>query len=384
MQGISVVVVETGGNLVAEGYMTNRERTMAVLNYKEYDRMPIVHFGFWRETLAKWAAEGHITEDEARLQVDGNDYSRSIAQKLGFDFVWTPTAGANTHPMPWFTEKTIEEMPDGSKKVLSHEGVVILVKPGTVSIPAEIDHTLKDRASWEEHYLPRLQFTPDRVPQCEHPPHDTVRMIFCGSLYGEIRNWLGVEGSAYMYVDDEVLFTEMIDTMGELCYKCVEAVLNQGLTFDVGHFWEDICFKSGPLINPQVFREKVGPHYKRITDLLASHGTEIVTLDCDGKIDDLVGVWFDNGVNTMFPIEVGTWDANIRPWREKYGSKLRGVGGMNKVVFSRDYQAVDEEIERLKPLVALGGFIPCPDHRIPPDAIWDNVKYYCEKAREAF
>ena len=32
------------------------------------------------------------------------------------------------------------------------------------------------------------------------------------------------------------------------------------------------------------------------------------------------------------------------------------------------------EIERLKPLVDLGGYIPCPDHRIAPDAKFDLVR----------
>ena len=27
--------------------MNNRERTLAVLRYQPYDRLPIVHFGFW-------------------------------------------------------------------------------------------------------------------------------------------------------------------------------------------------------------------------------------------------------------------------------------------------------------------------------------------------
>ena len=38
-----------------------------------------------------------------------------------------------------------------------------------------------------------------------------------------------------------------------------------------------------------------------------------------------------------------------------------------------------QEVERLKGLIALGGYIPCPDHRIAPDAKWENVQYYCEK-----
>jgi len=74
-----------------------------------------------------------------------------------------------------------------------------------------------------------------------------------------------------------------------------------------------------------------------------------------------------------------TFEASIAPWREAYGRELRGVGGMDKTVFARDYRAVDAEVERLKRLMALGGFIPCPDHRIAPDAIFENVQYYCEK-----
>lgn len=52
---------------------------------------------------------------------------------------------------------------------------------------------------------------------------------------------------------------------------------------------------------------------------------------------------------------------------------------MNKTVFERDRRAVDEEIERLRPLIELGGYIPCPDHRIAPDAKFDNVQYHCDR-----
>lgn len=83
----------------------------------------------------------------------------------------------------------------------------------------------------------------------------------------------------------------------------------------------------------------------------------------------------------MFPIEVGVWDASIAPWRKQYGPALRGVGGMNKNVFAEDYAAVDREIDRLMLLVGLGGYIPCPDHRLPPTAIWENVQYYCDRLR---
>ena len=49
-----------------ENCMNNRERTRAILHYEKYDRMPVVHFGYWGELLDKWLAEGHITEEERR------------------------------------------------------------------------------------------------------------------------------------------------------------------------------------------------------------------------------------------------------------------------------------------------------------------------------
>jgi uroporphyrinogen decarboxylase len=277
---------------------------------------------------------------------------------------------------------------------MNGDGVILLEKDNAGSIPAEIEHLLVDRKSWEELYLPKMQFSEERI---DHKVIESYRRqieqntfgdrpagIHIGSLFGTIRNWLGVEGASYLYCDDEALYDEIIDTMGNLCYRVTKATLETGIRFDFAHFWEDICFKNGPLVIPSVFEEKVGPHYKKITGLLHEYGIDIISLDCDGCIDALIPTWLDNGVNTMFPIEVGTWNASIAPWREKYGRQIRGVGGMKKAVFAEDYSAVDAEIERLKPLVELGGYIPCPDHRIAPDAKWENVQYYAERYNLTF
>jgi len=370
--------------------MTNREAALAVLRYEPYDRLPIVHFGYWHETLQKWQEQGHLAAEEVRGYGDGTPADRAIAAKLGFDFNWQNMFYPATGLVPAFESRVVETYPDGSRAVLNGDGAIVLQKDEAGSIPAEIDHLLKGRDGWEEHYKHRLQFTPDRVDlrALEDLRDDTGRQdpigLHCGSLYGQIRNWIGVEGSAYLYSDDPELFQEIIDTVGDLCYRCVELALSSGAKFDFAHFWEDICFKNGPLIMPSVFERLVGPHYKRITDLVNRHGLDIVSLDCDGCIDRLVPIWLKNGVNTMFPIEVGTWNASIAPWREKYGRDLRGVGGTDKRVFAKDRAAVEAEVERLRPLVDLGGYIPCPDHRIPPDAEWDLVRYYCDRMRAVF
>ncbi len=372
--------------------MNNRERAIAILNYQSYDRLPVVHFGFWNETLELWAQEGHITPEEARTWGDGNTSDEAIGTRLGFDFNWYHTFGGNYDLLPYFERKVLEVMPDGTRKVFSRDGVIILEKDDATGIPTEIDHTFKGRKEWEEEYKPRLQWSAERV--AFDPQHlefirkgewDTPLGLMSGSLYGRIRDWTGMINLSYLQADDQELFVEMIDTVGELCYRCTAETLGlSGPVFDFGHFWEDICYRAGPLVNPRVFRSKVGPHYRRITDLLHSHGINLVSVDCDGKIDDLIPTWLENGVNVMFPIEVGIWDASIAPWRAKYGKDIRGVGGVDKKAFSQGYAAVDNEIERLKPLVDLGGYIPCPDHRLPPDAKWENVQYYCERMRKVF
>ncbi len=365
--------------------MNKRENTLAILNYENFDKMPVVEFGYWSETVDKWAAEGHIDRSLAegyKTRGDESDAHRAIMERLGFDFSWTAMAGMNT----WFSEnferKVLKENDDGSCVICDEMGLICMVKPGVDSIPAEIGTTLIGREAWENFYKYRFEKFKERVDLEFFKKidfGDMPRGLHIGSLMGKIRNMTGVAQLSYLYADDPDLYKEIIDTVGSLALYCTEIAMQSEIKFDFAHYWEDICFKNGPLVIPSVFSELVGPWYKKISELLNKNGVNIISLDCDGLIDSLLPIWLENGVNTMFPIEYGTWEASLTPWRQKYGKRLRGVGGMNKNVFAKDKRAVDDEIERLKPIMQLGGYIPCPDHRIPPDADFALVQYYCDK-----
>ena len=359
------------------------------MRYEAYDWMPVVHFGFWDELYEKWEAEGRIPCDAERKELGRGSGERMVAEKLGFDIGWGDGAFPSCGLYPEFQYQILRTFPDGSRHVRKSDGVTVMDHPGVLSIPAEVDHLLKDRASWEEHYLPRLRWTPDRIRAGDLAPFQRedraeLQALQSGSLIGWVRNWIGIEGLSYMLADDPDLVREIIDTIGGLLLRVVGEFLERGAKPDYLHFWEDICFNKGPLVNPAFFREACAPWYTKITDVARKHGVDFATVDCDGCIDSLVPVWLESGVNIMFPIEVGTWSASIRPWREKYGREIRGVGGMDKRVFAIDRPAIDAEIERLKPLVDLGGYIPCPDHRIPLEAEWDLVRYYCDRMRGTF
>ena len=370
--------------------MNNRERLHAIMNYEQPDRMPAVHFGYTPEVLQVWVEQGHLPKEI----LDYPDYSEEaediIGEKLGFDFGWNQTSFYSTFLRPYFEPQLIEKRPDGFEVHRDVMGVYVLQKEGAGSIPAEVDHLLKDRETWEEHYLPRLQAAEERFSQkalekaIKKQEQGNPVGLHCGSLCGRIRDILGIVGLSYMTVDDEDLLAEIFDTIGKLAVTACERSLATGFQFDYAHFWEDVCYKNGPLISPSMFREFTGPYYKKITDLLKAHNVNIVSVDCDGCIDSLIPVWLDNGVNTMFPIEVGTWNASIEPWRANYGKQLHGIGGMRKALFAQDYAAIDAELKRLAPMAKELGYIPCPDHRIPVDAKWENVQYYAEKVKDIY
>jgi hypothetical protein len=105
--------------------MNNRQEAMNVLNYLPYERMPVVHFGWWTETLELWAEQGHITMEEAHTCGDGNASDLHIGQKLGFDFNWYSCFHWASSIKPGFERKIMKVREDGSREVMNGDGVMM-------------------------------------------------------------------------------------------------------------------------------------------------------------------------------------------------------------------------------------------------------------------
>ena len=254
--------------------MTNRERAMNILHYQPVDRFPAVHFGYWSELLEEWAEQGKIPKDLAVDNYDGSEKDRELDKLIGWDFNWSRTTGSRNGLFPSFEYKVLETLPDGTQRVQNSVGLIERVKPGVASIPSEDDYILKDREAFETLYKPKMLYAPERVDVeyykhfNETRPTDVPVGLHVGSLLGDIRNMVSVVGMSYLiYDEDEELFADIVDTYAEMQYQCVKTVLETGAKFDFAHYWEDICFKNGPLMIPAVFDELMGPWYKKVTDL---------------------------------------------------------------------------------------------------------------------
>ena len=209
-----------------------------------------------------------------------------------------------------------------------------------------------------------------------------MRKYFAGSMLGSLRNWMGFENLAMASMDDPEWVKEMIDYCGDFYCRVAEKAMGM-FQADCAMFWEDVAFNKGPMLSPKLFREWLTPNYKRVTNILRARGCDLAMVDCDGNINSVVDCWLDGNVNIIFPLEIR---GNTDPYwiREKFGQAALLCGGVDKTQLIAGKDAIDREIERITPLVEMGGYVPHVDHRCPPDVTLENYQYYLQQKRKAF
>jgi uroporphyrinogen decarboxylase len=365
--------------------MNNRERFYATMHYQPRDRSPIADFGFWEETIVIWHDQG--LPEHIYFQGSDNNTVEFFGMDFGIDSIGT---GVESGLFPSFEEKIIEDY--GNRIVMQQsDGVIVERDRFMSSIPKPVAHTLTDRASWQKHFLPRLDpDTPGRFPEdwearsqlWLNPQRQQILTLPGGSLYGWLRNWMGLEQLSMTVYDDPAFFDEMVSTVADCILAVLEKTLASGVQFDACGMWEDMAYNAGPLLSPRHFKKYLVPHYRRITDLCHRYGVDVIWLDCDGKIDALLPLWLDAGINCMFPLEIGTWGADPVKYRQLYGKELLLMGGFDKHILAQSKADIECEINRLAPLVEEGGFIGFCDHRVPPDVPYENYLFYLEKVRQ--
>lgn len=358
--------------------MNDRKRFISTMTYGRRDRAPLCEMSFWPETLTRWRDEG-LPPDIYWKGYDNN----TTDEYFGLDGYRSYT-GFRSGLYPAFEQKTLEDRGD-TILMQQGDGVQVVRSKLMSSIPHPENHLLADRESWRRHYRPRLDpEDPRRLPEGGLPrSRDDIPLVAeIGSLYGKLRNWMGIEAISVLIYDDPALFEEMVETMADAAVGTIRRHIEAGVRLDACYLWEDMCFNSGPLIGPEHVRRILLPRYRRITDACHSAGVDIICVDTDGKIDELVPVFLDAGINVLYPLEIGTTGNDPVAFRRRFGKDLRMMGGFDKRILADSPQAIEAEVIRLAPLVEEGGYIPMCDHYVPPDVPLSNYLHFRARARE--
>lgn len=377
--------------------MNDRDRFVKIARFERADDPFEFLQGIWIEAIERWQTEGLPREAHPIRAVffdhDKIEYIPVLNLiRHGRPYFNPPYYTAID---PWFQREVLAD--EGETEVVRDEdGVVYRVsKRNRSALPQYLEYPVKDRKTWNA-YKSRLDPHSsgpwpegwDRIdltrtlhshdPQFHGKPwndRDFPLGISSLSLLGLPRNMMGLENLSYALYEDRGLVVDMMDHMLYWNMEIMNRIFSAGISIDFCYLWEDIAYKSGPLFSPKIMRELMVPRWQIFTEFLRSNGVTMILVDCDGNISELLPLVLEGGCNTMLPFEVAA-DNDVIEIRKKYGKNLTIIGGIDKRALAKSKNAIDAEIDRVRPLLKEGGYFPTLDHYAPPDIPFENYMYY--------
>jgi len=284
-------------------------------------------------------------------------------------------------------DPTVIEQTGEYKIVIDCDGVTkkILVSQTDTSMPQFLRFPVVDRSDWAAisrrlnpgDAAERIGDIEKLVQLCADPGVPTLLPI-CGA-FGHPRNLFGDENLSYLIYDDLPLLEEILDNWRDL-YVELLGKLTERVRVDALLFWEDMCYRGGPLISPAQFRKHFLPRYSEVITAARTGGVTAIMVDTDGDCLSLIPGFLDVGVDCLMPFEVQAGMDVVSIGRQF--PSLAIMGGLDKKALAVDRPAIRAEVDRVLPAFRdRGRFIPTLDHTAPPNISLAHYEYYLECVR---
>jgi hypothetical protein len=360
-----------------KGTLTDRERFNRQMHYQPVDRCFNMEFGYWDENFTEW----NLFRDHAIKNNEEAD--------IFFNFDRTLNIGGNVWMEPPFPNQVVE-IREKTKLLVNADGLLAEVPlDGHDTIPHYIRSSIVTPDDWKKVKAERFRLDdPTRkidiagLKKNDPIDRDYPLGVWVGSMIGKIRDMLTFEGLAYSIYDYPLMVEDMVETACQLVENSLDQILPH-FQFDYAAGWEDICYKSGPIVSVKWFHRVIRPRYQRIHAKLKAHGIDIWWIDCDGDVRPILPSMMEGGVNCLFPFEVNGCAHPAELFNE-YGKDLRIMGGFDKIEMGKGREAIRRYMDTLVPLVERGGFIPFCDHRCPPNVTPDDYLFYLDLKEQYF
>jgi uroporphyrinogen decarboxylase len=363
--------------------LNGRERLLETFEFGTPDRpFRWECVAFWGETVERWGNEGLVGDPNQYFEMDEQISFLGFHSKIPVHVGFT-----GTPYIPGFETEVLSE-DETSRTIRDANGIVRreFKKGAGVSMPQWLEYPVKGREDWEA-LVTRLD--PDE-PRRFPPDWDQTRAKFedrdypismgiCG-FFGHLRNLMGPEKVPLFMYREPALVRDILDQWTDYNRVMLGKVKEQ-IDPDYVIVWEDMCFKTGPLISPALFRKFLLPCYQSLTSHARKLGIENLAVDTDGNVDALLPLFIEGGINGMVPFEVLAGN-DIVKIREDYPDLVM-IGGLSKLALTRGTKEIDAELESKVPfMLEQGGYIPSLDHAAPPDIPFENFSYYIKRIRE--
>ena len=301
-----------------ENFMTSKERVTAVIEKKQFDRIPV--YGWLRANM-----ENVISDEFGSLEAFEDKYEFDYAHIFG---------GPSTFA---------KEMLDGAKK---QKGELI---PEDI-LQMEMNNT-DDSEEWENvrnlikfYGEDRKRFTYIQTP----------------GIFEKVNQYFGIENHL-MYL---LLYPEDIARL----YR-KQAEWNRGfamnaldLGVDMIHVSDDWGGQNSLLFSPRIWKDSIAPNHKLVVDAVHERGA-YASLHSDGNINEVLDGIAELGYNVIHPYQVSA-GMNYDTYFRKYSENFTVMGGIDiqtTLGFNR-LDDVKEEIDNVLSLFHERGLLLCTSH----------------------
>jgi uroporphyrinogen decarboxylase len=261
-------------------------------------------------------------------------------------------------------------------------------------MPEYLDHPVKDEKTWEEDVKWRLDpKTPERFAYLDdrmaRAKEDAAQgMLISQGLIGGcmyLRSLIGPMDVLYMYIEQPAVLHACMKAWFELA-DAVIAKHQEHVTLDQIFFAEDVCYKHGLLISPDMIREFYFPYYQQLITNLRRRQLDksrklFIQIDTDGNCVPAIPVYREIGMNAMSPFEVASGCDVVQIGSDE--PDLVMLGGIDKRVLGTTREKIDQMLERiLPPMRRRGGYTPTCDHGVPAEVSLENYLHYRKRCEE--
>ena len=390
--------------------MTAREREIATLSFSNegLDRGVIEEsMEPWDKTVRNWAQQGYDTGYLDKYQFSllptdnvyhtleeypvWQDYYNTMQtvdlakQEAGLD--WDPVYRMTFRiPFACYDTEIVEDTPE--YQIRRDRDGWVRKYPKNGSLITRVRQVVRDMDDWQRHkadiqaamdkYFTQENMEKAYGPFREIAKENPVRLRISGFFWTP-RFLLDNEEQLYAYYEDEDLLHDIAQFEADVYKDQLDKILDI-VTPSIVFFEEDLSGKTGPMISPATFEEFITPYYKQVIPVLRKHGVPNVIMDTDGDFTLMIPKILEAGLDGVLPVDVNA-GVDIVKVREQFPN-LKFMGGFNKLRIIDGPKAIDEELERLKPVIAQGGCIVCTDHQAAPDTSLENYRYYTKRLKE--
>lgn len=326
------------------------KRLIAAFRHEEVDRVPnfevLIEDEHVKKLLGRYAgntlsiggdpAKG-IEESEGARPMYPKDYIE-LCNLMGQDAIiveeiWTPFKKWKDGKLVMVGDRSIKTRADFKKLIM----------------PSESD--FEDKLKYIREYKEAVRGTKIGVTVC------------FGAFFLTVYEFLfQMHDFMLLIYDDREFIEEILEVSTEYWVKFVKAVIKEGVDFMYPA--DDIAYKSGFFIRPEIFKPMWLPKAKRIFEPIVNAGLPIL-FHSDGKLDEIMDDLIDIGVTCLSPMD--PYSINYRDYKKRYGNRIALHGNIDiefPLVRGTPNDVEREVKEHMDALKPNGGYICGSSHSI--------------------